>query len=253
MAYINGEKIKMKHKDLQMTLAEKMEMVRMSVRAVTREFRTSRLIIGGPGIGKSYSVIQELENEGATYAHITGGVKDAKAFYITLYKHNNPNMIIVLDDVNDILRRRECIEILRACVTNETERSVSYIDNRLILDGVKSYHPHMKFQSRVIIVTNIPKKKIDSAILSRTSPIEVYTTKEEMIEYIGQNIEAAPPSKLPIEWKIEVFNYIKDELKINNIKQIDFRLFEDCMLWKAATVETENPEMWKKYAYNLLT
>jgi len=244
-----------KKREHAMTLAEKMEMVRMSVRAVTREYKISRLITGQPGIGKSFSVIEELKNEEANYVHITGGIKDAEALYLTLYKHNHQNMIVVFDDVNDIIRKRQCVEILRAAVTNEPERKIIYVDNptKIIMKGTKAYNPWMTFKSKVIVITNIPKAKIDTAILSRTSPIEIFASKQDVAEYIEQNLEAAPPQKVSLEWKHEVWNYIKTGVGYKNIRHIDFRLFEDVMLWKAATSDSSDPDMWKKYAFNLLT
>lgn len=241
-------------KEHAMTLAEKMEMIRMSVRAVTREYKISRLITGQPGIGKSYSVVEELKAEEANYVHITGGIKDAEALYLTLYKHNHQNMIVVFDDVNDILRKRQCIEILRAAVTNEPERKIIYVDNptKIILKGTKSYNPWMTFKSKVIIITNIPKKKIDTALLSRTSPIEVYASNEDVATYIEQNLENAPPTNVSMQWKLEAWDYIKKHIGYKNIRHIDFRLFEDVMLWVAAVKTSDNPDMWKKYAYNLL-
>lgn len=237
-----------------MTLNEKMEMARMAVRAITRGYKYSRVILGPPGIGKSYSVIEELKNENANYIHITGGIKDAEGLYTTLYNCNQEQLIIVFDDINDIIRKRSCIEILRAAVNNVKERKITYIDNphKLIIKGTKAYKPYMTFLSKIIIITNIPKNKIDTAILSRTSPIEIKTNKYEIFDYIKENLENAPPQHVPLQWKKEVFNFIQNEIKLENIKHIDFRLFEDCMLWKAATVDTNDKEMWKKYVYNIL-
>lgn len=229
-------------------------MARMGVRAITRNYKTSRLITGTPGIGKSYAVLDELRVEGAQFVHISGGIKDSKALYVTLYKKNDPNLIIVFDDVNDIIRKRQNIEILRAAVTNEPERKVAYFDNKIIMDGPKHYSPNMIFKSKVIIITNIPKNKIDTAILSRTSPIEVIADKYDIASYIEVNLENAPPSKVPFEWKKEAWNYITKELTIDKIRHLDFRVFEDVMLWVAASKEKGQDEsMWKKYAYSILT
>jgi len=201
-----------------MSLAEKMEMLRMGVRAVTRGYKVSRLITGTPGVGKSYGVLDELRSEGAKFIHITGGIKDSKALYVTLCKNNNPDLVVVFDDVNDIIRKRQNIEILRAAVTNDAERHVTYFDNRIIVDGIKSYQPRIVFNSKVIVITNIPKVKIDTAIISRTSPIEIIVNKYEIAPYIEENLENAPPQNVPIAWKHEAWNYIIKEVGLKNIK-----------------------------------
>lgn len=243
-----------KSKTYSLSLEEKMEMVRMSVRAVTRGYKVSRLILGSPGIGKSYAVLDELRNEEVNFIHIKGGIKDSKAFYIALYKNNDPNVVIVLDDVNDLLRKRQNIEILRAAVENEEERKIAFFENRLLIDGNKSYHPTMIFKSKIIIITNIAKSKIDTGIYSRTSPIEIIADKYSIAPYIEKNIENAPPQKLKLEWKMEAWNYILNELKLDNIKHLDFRVFEDVCMWVAAEKDRDiKSDMWKKYAYTILT
>lgn len=202
------------------------------------------------GIGKSFSVIEELNNEEVPYVHITGGIKDAKSLYITLCKYNHKNMIVVFDDVNDILRKRDCIEILRGAVINEVERKIVYIDNRVVLDGTRMYKPMATLKNRIVIITNIPRNKIDPAIISRTSPIEITTNKNEIAEYVELNIENAPPHNVPLEWKLEVFNYLKKDIGFQNIRMFDFRVFEDCLLWRAADTTSD---LWKKHIYNVLT
>lgn len=244
-----------KKQDYTMSLNEKIDMLRMGVRAVTRGYKNSRLITGVPGIGKSFAVLDELRIEEANYIHITGGIKDAKAFYITLYKHNSSDIIIVLDDVNDLIRKRQNVEILRAAVSNDEERIITFADqNMFLMEGYKSYQPKMKFKSKVIIITNIPKTKLDPAIVSRTSPIEIIVDKYEIAPFIEANLAEAPPTNVPIEWKHEAWNYITKELGLNNIKRLDFRVFEDVMLWLRATKDPDSQTKdWKKMAYSVLT
>lgn len=244
----------MKKQQFTMSLGEKIEMLRMGVRAVTRGYKTSRMILGSVGIGKSFTVLDELRLEGVKFIHITGGIKDSKALYVTLCKNNDPDMVIVFDDVNDILRRRQNVEILRAAVTNEKERLITYFDNRIILDGIKSYQPRVNFKSKVIIITNIPKSKVDSAIVSRTSPIEIIVDKFAIAPFIEENLENAPPSHVPLEWKKEAWHYIIKELGLKDIKHLDFRVFEDVMLWYCAAQDIDaHTKDWKKFAYSILT
>lgn len=244
----------MKKQDYTMSLNEKIEMLRMGVRAVTRGYKTSRLIMGSVGIGKSFAVVDELQKEGVPFTHITGGIKDAQALYVTLCKYNDPNMIIVFDDVNDIIRKKLNVEILRAAVTNEPVRRITYFDQTmLIVQGTKSFKPTLDFQSKVILITNIPKNKIDPAIVSRTSPIEIIVSPAEIAPYIEDNLENAPPAKVPVEWKYEAWHYITKEIGVNKVKRLDFRVFEDVMLWVCASKDPDAVSTdWKKYAYSIL-
>jgi len=211
--------------------------------------------MGSVGIGKSYTVVDELKQEEVPYVHITGGIKDAQALYVTLCKYNDPNMIIVFDDVNDIIRKKLNVEILRAAVTNDPVRRITYFDqSMLIIQGTKSYKPTVDFQSKVIIITNIPKSKIDPAIISRTSPIDITVNVFEIAPFIEEHLADAPPNNVPVEWKYEAWNYIVNELGLKNIKRLDFRVFEDVMLWLRATKDPDCVlKDWKKMAYSILT
>lgn len=254
-------------------LAGKMNMVRMSVRAVTRNYAISRLITGTPGIGKSYSVRQELELEASLwkedgknikYEFITGGIRDALAFYTILCDNNHKDMIIVLDDVNTVLTNKDCREILRAITVNNEVRRVAYLtsgQNRIVR-GHTFYKPVIDFYSRVIIITNIPEKKIDSGILSRTNPIEIIVTPQEVFDWLGKNLKDAPPHNMPLKWKEVVYHFLKTEITVENFKRFDFRVFEDCMLWFASCVQIHKKEdgsskysvtdEWKTYIYTLV-
>jgi hypothetical protein len=165
-------------------LAGKIEMIRMSVRAITRGFKQSRIITGLPGIGKSMAILDELESENANYIHISGGVKNARALFMQLYDKNDEDLILFFDDVNDIFTSKESREILRVAVTNDKIRNITYTDNVLAKEPFK-YQSPLKFKSKIVIATNIPKRKIDPAIVSRTNAIEIIVSKEETFEYIN--------------------------------------------------------------------
>lgn len=254
-----------------LTLAKKIEMVRMGVRAVTRGYKQTRSILGSAGIGKSYAVIDEIKNEieflkdkGKTlsYELVSGGIKDAVSFFTMLADNNSPDKIILLDDVNTVLTDKECREILRAATTNEPVRRVSYAANKIV-KGKSFYRPKMDFTAKIIIITNIQKKKIDPAILSRTSPIEIIAKPAEIFEWVGMNLEEAPPHNLEFKWKEKVFNFIKEEIiDRNDLKIFDFRVFEEACMWLASCLEEKevdgkkrlvlNSDDWKSYVYHMV-
>lgn len=248
------QKTKKLEKQFGLDLEAKLSMVEKSLQAVIQGYKVSRLITGTQGIGKTFTIRKELDTEEIPYHYVSGGIDDARALYQWLYDHNAKGTIILFDDVNNILRQRKSIEILRTAVTNEEERLVTFTDNVITKKGNKIYRPQMKFKSRIIIVTNIPKAKIDKAIVSRTSPIEIIVSKDEIAEYILKNIEEAPPVILSLEKKMEVFNFIKNEITFGMCNQFDFRYFEDACLWRLAQDGTDDmePDQWKDYVYTLL-
>lgn len=233
-----------------LSLKEKLYMIRMGVQAVVQGYKTSRLYTGTPGIGKTMAVREELDAVGVPYVYVAGGLDSTRALYQLLYDQNDSNLIIVFDDVNNILKARGSVEILRAAVTNDKERRVTFSDNKITKRGDKKYYPHMIFRSKIIIITNIPKRKIDPAIISRTSPIEIIADKYEIAEYVYENIEKAPPEKAPLKWKKEVWDYLMNDIGLNNIRQFDFRIFEDAVLWRCASKGIDND--WKKHVSALV-
>jgi hypothetical protein len=258
-----------------LTLDKKIDMVRMSIRAVTRGYKQSRLISGSAGIGKSYAVLDEIKNEieslkedgkYLSYELVTGGIKDAVSFYTMLNDNNRYDHIILLDDVNTVLTDKECREMLRSATTNEVIRRINYSANKIV-KGKTFYRPKMDFVAKIIIITNIPKQKIqriDSGILSRTSPIEIIAKPNEIFDWVGMNLENAPPHDLPLKWKQKVFDFIKEEIvDKKKLKLFDFRVFEDSCLWLASCLDkklikdevklTLRSDDWKNYVYSFCT
>lgn len=233
-----------KFKDLyKMSLEDKMDLIGMGVMAVIKGYKTASLITGTAGTGKTHKVMEVLDENNAKYKYISGGIKNARALYQVLYDNNDKNLILIFDDVNDILRNKQAVEILRTATTNDKKRSITYTDNK-IAKGSRKYKPEMIFESRIIIITNIPIKKIDKAIVSRTAPIEVVINNQEIMDNIRINIENAPPPKLPTEWKLDVWDFLTDEVGMKDINRIDYRIFEQLCIFRA----TEDPK-WKKFAF----
>ena len=165
----------------------------------------------------------------------------------TAPENNDKNKIIVFDDVNTILKDKECVEILRCACTNEPIRVITYSDN--VVAKNKKHVEQLKFYSKIIIITNIPIKKIDEAIVSRTSPVDITATIREIFDYVAEHAKNAPPRKISPALKLDVLKFIKFEIGIDNINRFDFRIFEDSVLWRAST---DNPEEWKSYIFNLV-
>jgi len=253
--------------DYTLGLEGKLDMVRKSIRAVTRGYTVARCVTGDKGIGKSFTVIDEVDREIEVAASegrilkrqvITGGIKDALSFYATLCDYNDPNMVLILDDINTVLTNKDCRELLRAAVTNEPERLIAYLSSNKVIRGMRgTYFNKIKFKSKIILVTNIQKakaEKIDSGVMSRMSPIEIKTTIPELFEWIGKNLKNVGSETIPFEWKEEVYNFIRDEITLAKVKHMDFRAMQDSLMWYASCVsrDGEVDPQWKQFVHTIL-
>lgn len=230
-----------------MSLDDWMELVKTNLQAVIQGYKKSVLISGTAGIGKTKNVLDELKASGQKYEYISGGLKDARSLYMLLHDNNKKDLILVFDDINNLFRNKEATEILRVATTNDNNRQISFVDSKI--EKNKKYKSRINFESKIIIITNIPIKKIDKAIVSRTSAIEVNPSKQDILDSIRVNLEEAPPQGVPIEWKMEVFQWMDQEIGVKDITRIDFRVFEQALIWKACSPDSSK---WKKFAYTLI-
>jgi len=230
-----------------LSLQDKFSMIRMATKSVIQGYSNARIICGKSGVGKTKSVIEELEKSGAEYVIPSGEIKNARARYEVLYKHNVQDRIIVFDDVSSLLKNKPMISILKAAM-DVGKRTVSFLDNKITTSSQK-IKPQMNFVARIIIIDNISKKKIDKALISRGNPVEIQVSKSEMLDYIKQNLAEAPPTALPIDMKLEVWDFLKSEVGEDLIFQIDFRMFLECCRWRAL----DEDGSWKMFVFDVIT
>ena len=79
---------------------------------------------------------------------------------------------LFFDDVDQILSKK-FEEITKAIRSPGNNRKVIWYDAKYSSTDSKKYNPELDFKSRVIIVTNMPKRKISGALQSRSAPIEI--------------------------------------------------------------------------------
>jgi hypothetical protein len=123
---------------------------------VKRNSHKSSILVGPPGLGKSYVVSRSLADAGRVlntdYFVINGHITPLKLF-VTLYLFRAKGQIVVLDDCDNIFTNEIGINILKAA-TDSTQNTVSYISNNQInINGV--IVQDFKFEGAVIICTNI--------------------------------------------------------------------------------------------------
>lgn len=114
------------------------------------------ILVGPPGLGKSYSVQKALDSAGKLvnkdYIIVKGHVTPTQLFLI-LFMYKDPGKVVVLDDCDEIFNTETGLNLLKAAM-DPCNRVVSYFSQRYYaVNGqiVKDF----VFDGTVIVCTNI--------------------------------------------------------------------------------------------------
>ena len=205
---------------------------------VKRNSHKSSILVGPPGLGKSYVVLKSLTDAGREYERdyytINGHVTPAKLFAM-LYLFRAKGQILVLDDCDNIFANEIGINILKAA-TDTTQNTVSYVSNHQIkIKGIVVQD--FKFEGSVIICTNIDlstgrgrqaehMKALDSRSIKISFGIESIDEKFAQLMNIVLITNYLKEKKLYLnEEKIFLMlDYIR--VNLYRIKSLDLRLPE---------------------------
>ena len=127
------------------------------------------IVVGPPGVGKSYGVEKQLEHSGlfdqlsgrrVKYEVIKGAMTPI-GLYCTLYKHSDKNNVIVFDDCDSVFQDDLSLNILKAALDSGKKRRIYWNSDSSMLrrEGV----PDMfDFKGGAIFITNLKFDNIKS-------------------------------------------------------------------------------------------
>jgi hypothetical protein len=140
----------------------------MTRAAINGDIR-AMIVVGPPGVGKSYGVEYQLEKAGlfdtigqrkVKYEVIKGAMTPI-GLYCTLYKHSDPKNVLVFDDCDTILLDDLSLNILKAALDSGKRRRIHWNADSSMLrrEGV----PDMfDFKGSVIFITNLKFENLRS-------------------------------------------------------------------------------------------
>jgi hypothetical protein len=140
----------------------------MTRAAINGDIR-AMIVVGPPGVGKSYGVEYQLEKAGlfdtlgqrkVKYEVIKGAMTPI-GLYCTLYKHSDPKNVLVFDDCDTILLDDLSLNILKAALDSGKRRRIHWNADSAMLrrEGV----PDMfDFKGSVIFITNLKFENLRS-------------------------------------------------------------------------------------------
>lgn len=192
-------------------------------RTVAKGRMKSLIAYGTGGVGKTYTVTEQLDSMGKIefdedihavansapslgdedepeededgmvksknydYVKITGKSSPV-ALYQALYEHNGKT--ILFDDCDSVLKEDNAINILKGALDTSGKGTISWGTAGTIKDSAGNPLPkRFKFTGRVIFISNLPSDKVPQPIKSRALRIDLTMTAEQTIERIGHILD----------------------------------------------------------------
>lgn len=203
------------------------------------------IICGPPGTSKTHMIRRTFYfnklRPGDDYIIERGATLGLIDVFSLLYRMRDS--ILVLDDFDTPLQSPDTINFLKS-ITDSYKRRVlsmpragtSSQDNK---EAVLDIPQKFEYSGKLIMVTNLNRKDLDTALVSRCPSIEINFSTDRMIKIITKMMKYIHPD-ISQEIKEEVFNYILKLYKKNKNTSINFRSFQN-----SVSARIVNPEDWK--------
>jgi len=133
----------------------------MTKAAIAGDIR-AMIVVGPPGVGKSYGVEYQLEKAGM-FDQISGkkikyqvikGAMTPIGLYCTLYKNSDPRNVLVFDDCDSVFQDDVALNILKAALDSGKRRRICWNSDSSMLrrEGVPDA---FEFKGSAIFITNL--------------------------------------------------------------------------------------------------
>jgi hypothetical protein len=208
---------------------------------VVRRVMPSLVVTGGPGNGKSHTIVKTIQENGLMedyHYQVFKGYSTARGLYNTLYDHNGK--LIVFDDCDSVLEDKTSLNILKSALDSYDKRTISWMAKMTKAD---EYPNQFDFTGRIIFISNKDKSDMDEAILSRSLSVDLSMTGDEKIQRMAHVL----PQILP-DMDMRIKQDALDFLRTNKDKEsVNLR-----SLIMVSKIRKEFPRKWKGIAEYML-
>ena len=195
----------------------------------------SCIITGPGGIGKTYTVVQELQKCG----YKDGEYQVIKGFTtpLGLYRllHDNRHAIILFDDCDSAFKEPTSLNLLKGALDTTERRMISWNSSKLPDD----IEPVFEFKGRIIFVSNIPLHGFDQTLISRSMIIDLQMSRDEVLDRISEIAEKVIP--LPADMRTDVIEFLRDNK--DSMSDLNIRTYI-----KVAKIRAHGKGDWKGMA-----
>jgi hypothetical protein len=153
-------------------IEERFEILDEMTRATVNGDVRAMIVVGPPGVGKSYGVENELSKTGILddlagrprNYEVVKGAMTALGLYCKLFEYSDKNQVLVFDDCDSVLMDDLSLNILKAALDSSKKRTIHWNADsyKLRNEGVPN---KFEFRGSVIFITNIKFDHVRSARL----------------------------------------------------------------------------------------
>ncbi len=230
------------------------------VHMVARSKKPSAMVVGSGGLGKSFTVMKVIKQQGLTNIgewleraeigakfeagrmtafQVVKGFSTAKGLYRTLYEAKN--QLIIFDDCDSVLRDPVAANLLKAALDSYDRRVVTWASEGFIDDGLPR---SFEFTGGVIFISNLPMSKIPQALRSRSSCVDVSMTRTEVVErmrVIVSSQDFMPEFDLDI--KLDAMEFVAEHAFHPLVTDLNLR-----SLVNVIQAREDKPDTWRRMA-----
>jgi len=167
----------------------------------------SLVVTGGPGNGKSHTIIKTIQENGLIESDnyvVFKGYSTARGLYNTLYDHNGK--LIVFDDCDSVLEDKTSLNLLKSALDSYDKRTISWMAK---LGKSDEYPNQFDFTGRIIFISNKDKQDMDDAILSRSLSVDLSMTGDEKIQRMVHVLPGILP-ELDMKVKQDALDFLRE-------------------------------------------
>jgi len=201
----------------------------------------SLVVTGGPGNGKSHTIVKTIQDGGLTEGDnyvVFKGYSTARGLYNTLYDHNGK--LIVFDDCDSVLEDKTSLNILKSALDSYDKRTISWMAK---LGKSDEYPNQFDFTGRIIFISNKDKSDMDEAILSRSLSVDLSMTGDEKIQRMSHVLPQILPD-MDIKVKKDALDFLREN---KDNESVNLR-----SLIMVSKIRKEFPRKWRGISQYML-
>jgi len=230
-----------RHDEALLELDRRLGILRDRIRAVATKRTNGLYLCGRPGTSKTFTVKTTLNNLDTTYFYHDGHITPMGLFELIQEHHDK---VIVLDDVSEIFRQKQALQILLAALGSQPDDT----GTKVVKYRRQGLEQRVNFTGGVIAISNLELQK-DSLLQALKSRVHYqrYEPTDEQIVALMYSIAANGFVRRDItlspNQSCEVVDYLVAECSRLAVRP-DIRLLvdkslPDYMMWLSKMTETD--------------